>query len=42
VFTRLGTLDRQWVVIPGGDHVAFLGDAAPGMIAAIRGFLERH
>lgn len=42
MFTRLGTFDRQWVVIPGGDHIAFLGNTAPRVMAAIRGFLERN
>lgn len=41
LFTRLGTVDRQWVVIPGGDHAALLEDPAPRMVAAIRGFVER-
>ena len=41
LFARLGTADRQWVVIPKGDHAALLEDTAPRMIAAIRGFLER-
>jgi pimeloyl-ACP methyl ester carboxylesterase len=41
LFTRLGTVDRQWVVIPKGDHAALLEDTAPRLIAAIRGFLER-
>jgi pimeloyl-ACP methyl ester carboxylesterase len=41
LFTRLGTVDRQWVVIPGGDHAALLEDTAPRMIAAIRGFVDR-
>lgn len=41
LFTRLGTVDRQWVVIPGGDHAALLEDTAPRMITAIRAFLER-
>ena len=41
LFARLGTTDRQWVVIPKGDHAALLEDTAPRMIAAIRGFLER-
>lgn len=41
LFTRLGTYDRQWVVIPGGDHAALLEDTAPRMIAAIRAFVER-
>ena len=41
MFTRLGTVDRQWVVIPKGDHAALLEDTAPRMIAAIRAFLDR-
>jgi len=41
LFSRLGTADRQWVVIPGGDHAALLEDTAPRMIAAIRAFIER-
>jgi pimeloyl-ACP methyl ester carboxylesterase len=41
LFARLGTADRQWVVIPKGDHAALLEDTAPRMIAAIRGFVER-
>jgi pimeloyl-ACP methyl ester carboxylesterase len=41
LFSRLGTVDRQWVVIPGGDHAALLEDTAPRMIAAIRAFLDR-
>jgi len=41
LFARLGTADRQWVVIPGGDHAALLEDTAPRMIIAIRAFIER-
>jgi pimeloyl-ACP methyl ester carboxylesterase len=41
LFAKLGTFDRQWVVIPKGDHAALLEDTAPRMIAAIRAFLER-
>lgn len=41
LFTRLGTTDRQWVVIPGGDHAALLEDTAPRMIEAIRAFIDR-
>jgi len=41
LFARLGTADRQWVVIPKGDHAAILEDTAPRMIAAIRAFIER-
>jgi pimeloyl-ACP methyl ester carboxylesterase len=41
LFARLGTFDRQWVVIPRGDHAALIEDTAPRLITAIRGFLER-
>jgi pimeloyl-ACP methyl ester carboxylesterase len=41
LFARLATADRQWVVIPGGDHAALLEDTAPRLIAAIRAFVER-
>ena len=41
LFAKLGTSDRQWVVIPRGDHAALLEDTAPRMIAAIRAFLDR-
>jgi pimeloyl-ACP methyl ester carboxylesterase len=41
LFAHLGTVDRQWVVIPRGDHAALLEDTAPRMIAAIRAFVER-
>jgi len=41
LFARLGTRDRQWVMVPRGDHAALLEDTAPRMIAAIRAFLDR-
>ena len=41
MFTRLGTVDRPWVVIPKGDHAALLEDTAPRLIAAIRAFIDR-
>jgi pimeloyl-ACP methyl ester carboxylesterase len=41
LFARLGTADRQWVVIPGGDHAALIEDTAPRMVTAIRAFLDR-
>jgi len=41
LFTRLGTVERQWVVIPRGDHAALIEDTAPRLIAAIRAFVER-
>lgn len=41
LFARLGTSDRQWVVIPKGDHAALLEDTAPRLIAAMRAFIDR-
>ena len=41
LFARLGTMDRQWVVVPRGDHAALLEDTAPRLLAAMRAFLER-
>jgi pimeloyl-ACP methyl ester carboxylesterase len=41
LFAHLGTVDRQWVVIPRGDHAALIEDTAPRMIAAIRAFVDR-
>jgi pimeloyl-ACP methyl ester carboxylesterase len=41
LFARLATTDRQWIVIPGGDHAALLEDTAPRMIEAIRAFVDR-
>ncbi|MFI5311453.1 MAG: alpha/beta hydrolase [Gemmatimonadales bacterium] len=40
-FSRLGTPDRQWVVIAGGDHAALLEDMQPAFVAAMVGFIER-
>ncbi|MBI3791502.1 MAG: alpha/beta fold hydrolase [Gemmatimonadetes bacterium] len=41
LFTRLGTGERQWVVIAGGDHAALMEDTQPAMVAAMVAFLER-
>ena len=41
LFARLGTADRQWIVIPKGDHAALLEDTAPRLVTAIRAFLDR-
>lgn len=41
LFTRLGTADREWVVIPGGDHAALLEDTMGAFVAAMTGFIER-
>jgi pimeloyl-ACP methyl ester carboxylesterase len=40
-FAKLGTPDRQMVVIPGADHVAQLEDTHDRWVAAIVGFLTR-
>jgi alpha-beta hydrolase superfamily lysophospholipase len=41
LFTRLGTPDRQWVVLPGVDHAALIEDSQPAFIAAIVAFVAR-
>jgi pimeloyl-ACP methyl ester carboxylesterase len=41
LFTRLGTPDRQWVVLPGGDHAALIEDTHPAFVAAIVAFVAR-
>lgn len=41
LFTRLGTPDRQWVVLPGGDHAALIEDTHAAFIAAIVAFVSR-
>ena len=40
-FSRIGTPDRQWVVIAGGDHAALLEDMQPAFVAAMTGFIDR-
>ena len=41
LFTRLGTADRQWVVLPAADHAALLENSGPAFVAAIVGFVGR-
>ncbi|MDA0312774.1 MAG: alpha/beta fold hydrolase [Gemmatimonadetes bacterium] len=41
LFTGLGTMDKSWVVVPGGDHAAFLETPRPYFIAALATFLLR-
>ena len=41
LFSGLGTFDRQWVVIPGGDHAAFLESARGAFLDALVGFVDR-
>jgi pimeloyl-ACP methyl ester carboxylesterase len=41
LFTRLGTADRQWVVLAGADHAALIESSGPAFIAAIVAFVSR-
>jgi len=40
-FARLGTVDRQWVVIAGGDHAVLIENTQPAFVAAMVNFIER-
>lgn len=40
-FEGLATPDKAWVVIPGGDHAAFLETPRPYFLAALESFLLR-
>jgi len=39
LFQGLGTTDKAWVVVPGGDHAAFLETPRPYFIAVLEAFL---
>lgn len=41
LFTRLGTADRQWVVIPGGDHATFMETPRPLFLRVLTDFINR-
>ena len=41
-FGRLGTRDKDWVTLKGGDHAALLEDTKPTFVDAIVGFLEKQ
>jgi pimeloyl-ACP methyl ester carboxylesterase len=41
LFTKLGTADRQWIVLAGADHAALVENSAPAFIAAIVAFVSR-
>ncbi len=41
LFKKLGTKDKQFVILKGGDHAALLEDTKPGFVEAVVGFLER-
>ncbi len=40
LFNRLGTDDRAYVVIAGGDHAAHLEDVGPRFVDAVLGFID--
>ena len=40
-FALLGTSDKQWVVVPGGDHAAFLETPRAYFISTLVNFIER-
>lgn len=41
LFTALATPDKAWVVIPGGDHAAFMESPRSYFLSAIESFLYR-
>jgi len=41
LFDRLGSPDKAWVVVPGGDHAAFLETPRPYFLATLDAFLAR-
>jgi pimeloyl-ACP methyl ester carboxylesterase len=41
LFTQLATPDRQWVVIPGGDHAAFMETPRPQFLHVLGSFVSR-
>ena len=42
LFTRLGTGDRSWVIIPGSDHAVHLEDGQARLVQAVIDFVERR
>jgi pimeloyl-ACP methyl ester carboxylesterase len=42
MFARLGTTEKQMVVLPGADHAAQLEDTHDAWIAAVAGFVSRE
>ncbi len=40
-FARLGSVDRQWVVIAGGDHAVLIENTQPAFVSAMVNFIER-
>jgi pimeloyl-ACP methyl ester carboxylesterase len=40
-FSRIGTGDREWVVMAGGDHASLIENMQPAFVAAVLNFLGR-
>jgi alpha-beta hydrolase superfamily lysophospholipase len=40
-FSRLGTADREWIVMAGGDHASLIENTQPAFVSAVVGFLDR-
>ena len=40
-FSRLGTADREWIVMAGGDHASLIENMQPAFVSAVVNFLER-
>jgi len=42
LFTRFGTPDKWWVILPGADHAAHLEKSSVELVRAIASFVRRH
>jgi len=42
LFTRFGTTDKAWVIIPGADHAAHLEKSQGELVRVILWFIRRH
>jgi len=42
LFTRFGTPDKWWVILPGADHAAHLEKSSVALVRAIVSFTRRH
>ena len=40
-FSRIGTADREWIVMAGGDHASLIENMQPAFVAAVVSFLNR-
>jgi alpha-beta hydrolase superfamily lysophospholipase len=40
-FSRIGTADREWIVMEGGDHASLIENMQPAFVAAVVNFLNR-